>query len=130
MDRPVHLLVVDDSSDDAELMARVLRRNGYRPDLQRVDTIEGLSRALRDVAPWDIVACDEALPRLTIERTVGLINALAPRVPILLLSGRCGADASEVVKNGRVNAFLSKDRLEDFPAMVSALLPRRPRAKV
>ncbi|HEV2094309.1 MAG TPA: hypothetical protein VGR18_14200, partial [Rubrobacter sp.] len=43
---PLHVLLVEDSEDDALLILRELRRGGYQPTCERVDTPEGMTRAL------------------------------------------------------------------------------------
>jgi DNA-binding response OmpR family regulator len=38
MNRPVTVLMVEDSDDDAQLLKRELQRQGFDPDVTRVDT--------------------------------------------------------------------------------------------
>ncbi|NLI31391.1 MAG: response regulator, partial [Deltaproteobacteria bacterium] len=57
MKKKIRILAVEDSQDDALLLARTLRESGYDPHLVRVDTAEALSEAL-ETAEWDIVFAD------------------------------------------------------------------------
>ena len=50
--RTLRALIVEDSDDDALLLVRTLRQNGYDPLFERVDTrCPGLD-LLRDLANW------------------------------------------------------------------------------
>ena len=65
--RPPRVLVVEDSEDDAALLTRELGRGGYEPALERVDTPEGMERALREAdrrgEPFEVVISDYYMPR-------------------------------------------------------------------
>ncbi len=57
--RPLRVLVVEDSEDDALLLRRHLQRAGYHLTFERVETSAEMSRAL-DRQAWDIVISDHA----------------------------------------------------------------------
>ena len=48
---PLRLLLVEDSADDADLILRELRRAGYDPTCERVQTAAEMKAALP--RPWD-----------------------------------------------------------------------------
>ena len=60
----IHLLVIEDSEDDAELLVREIERGGYRLQSRRVDTAEDLRGALAD-GDWDLVIADYTMPRFS-----------------------------------------------------------------
>jgi len=43
MSIPIRVLIVEDSEDDAVLMLLELRRNGYEPTSERVESAEAMS---------------------------------------------------------------------------------------
>ena len=45
MSQPLHLLIVEDSQDDAEQLLRVLRPAGYGPAYEIVDTLPTMRTA-------------------------------------------------------------------------------------
>ena len=47
LQKPLRVLLVEDSENDALLLLRELRRAGYEVDHERVYTPEGMSEALR-----------------------------------------------------------------------------------
>ena len=61
MTTPLRVLIVEDSEADAELLLRELRRGGYAPEFERVETPEGLDAALTR-QPWDLIVSDYAMP--------------------------------------------------------------------
>ncbi|HJW82101.1 MAG TPA: response regulator, partial [Acidiferrobacterales bacterium] len=62
MTTPLRILIVEDSEADAELLLRELRRGGYVPECERVETPEGLDAALTRQS-WDLIVSDYAMPR-------------------------------------------------------------------
>ena len=59
---PLRVLVVEDSEDDALLLLRELRRGGYEPEHERVETPEDMRKALAD-SSWDVIFSDYRMPR-------------------------------------------------------------------
>ena len=68
MSRPLRLLIVEDSKDDALLLRRHLERSGYDLTDRRVDTARALREALQgsagqpDSPDWDFVVADYSMP--------------------------------------------------------------------
>jgi DNA-binding NarL/FixJ family response regulator len=64
--RPLRMLLVEDSENDA-LLLREFRRGGYEPVYERVSTPEEMERALEEASkkksPWQIVISDYYMPR-------------------------------------------------------------------
>jgi CheY-like chemotaxis protein len=118
---PLRVLIVDDCPDDAELAIRALQRGAFAPDWLRVETPEALCEALCAPAGWDVIACDSGLPRLDTAHIRALVHAIAPAVPIVLLSGRTAAELQPKL-DANIAAFVSKDQLDQLPAMVRAIL--------
>lgn len=61
MQRRLRVLLVEDSEDDAGLIALELRRGGFDPSCRRVETAEGMRTAL-ETEQFDVVICDYLLP--------------------------------------------------------------------
>src|SRR5256885_13947522 len=64
MGKPLRVLMVEDSEDDARLMLRELRGAGYDLTHERVDTAAALEAAL-DRHPWDLGIGDYSMPHFT-----------------------------------------------------------------
>ncbi|MGH7550555.1 MAG: HD domain-containing phosphohydrolase [Gemmatimonadota bacterium] len=119
--RPLRVLLIEDSTDDAEIILRELRRGGYEPQHARVETPEGLRTALSD-GPWDLVVADYQMPAFSGPRAFVLTREEESDVPFILLSGRIGEEqAFEAVRQG-VDDYLMKDHLTRLPSVVHRVL--------
>jgi PAS domain S-box-containing protein len=93
--RPLRLLVIEDRDDDAAGLVREVRRGGYDPTVQRVDTLEHLEKALDQ--RWDVVLCDVGVPGLDAPTSIAAVHANHVDTPCIVVSvkGRGnGADAA------------------------------------
>jgi two-component system cell cycle sensor histidine kinase/response regulator CckA len=107
---PLRVLLVEDSEDDAALLARELRRAGYDLTMKRVDTREELLDAL-DREHWDIVISDYSMPHLSGLIALGLVQEKDPDLPFILVSGTIGEElAVEAMKAG-AHDYVMKDSL-------------------
>ncbi|HEV8320477.1 MAG TPA: response regulator [Myxococcota bacterium] len=110
MARPLRVLLVEDSEDDAQLVLQALRRGGYEPVHERVDTAPAMDAALQR-GPWDLVLADFSLPRFAGPAALALLRAKGLDVPFLIVSGTMGEEtAVEVMRAGAAD-FVLKDRL-------------------
>ena len=108
---PLRVLLIEDSEDDALLLLRVLRRGGYEPVHERVDTAAGMEAAL-DGREWDIVVSDHSMPTfnssaaLAMLKDKGLVD-----LPFIIVSGNIGEDAAVAAMKDGANDYLMKDNL-------------------
>ncbi|MBI3596223.1 MAG: EAL domain-containing protein [Nitrospirae bacterium] len=111
MSIPIRVLIVEDSEDDAMLLVQELRREGYDPTYERVDTPEAMTAAL-DRQTWEIVFCDYTMPHYSGTSALKLLRARDPDIPFIFVSGTIGEDAAvEAMKNG-ANDYIMKDNLK------------------
>ncbi|MFQ5932988.1 MAG: two-component system response regulator, partial [Nitrospiraceae bacterium] len=80
MGKPLNVLIVEDSEDDTHVLLRELRRGGFEPEFERVDTAEALSTAL-DGKTWDVLLCDHNLPRFNVPAALTLVKAAGLDLP-------------------------------------------------
>ncbi len=108
--KPLRVLMVEDSEDDALLVTLELRRQGYAPELHRVQTREELAAALRE--PWDVVISDYALPRFDGLEALRMVReAGSGELAFVLVSGTIGEErAVEALKAG-AGDFVTKQNL-------------------
>jgi diguanylate cyclase (GGDEF)-like protein/PAS domain S-box-containing protein len=104
----LRVLIIEDSEDDVQLLLRELRKGGFEPAWERVETSGALETALRE-HPWDIVLSDYALPSFNGMEALGLVRRYSPDLPFILVSGKVGEDiAAEVIRRGAQD-FVLKD---------------------
>ncbi len=127
--KPLSVLQVEDSEDDAELVLLHLRRNGYKVDAVRVDTAEAMREALAN-GNWDIVIADYSMPRFDGIAALKILTSFDQDLPLILVSGTVGEDiAVEAMKSG-ASDYIMKDNLTRLaPAVERELRERDHRRK-
>jgi len=108
---PLRILIVEDSEDDTELVLRELRRHGYEPQAERVDTPESLRAALSRQA-WDVVISDFAMPRLSGLDALKIAQETDPDVPFVILSGSIGEDIAVQAMKAGAHDYIMKDNTQ------------------
>jgi len=110
MKKPLRVLIVEDSEDDALLILRELRRGGYDPTYERVETPETLRAAL-DRQTWDVMLSDYIMPHFSGLAALELLQETGLDLPFIIVSGRIGEDLAVEVMRVGAHDYLLKDRL-------------------
>lgn len=106
---PLKLLMVEDSSMDAELILLRLERSGLQVQPRRVFEHVGTERALREEG-FDLILCDCVLPGSSGTEVLATAQRLAPDVPFIFLSGIYGEEhAVEMIRLGATDYVLKKN---------------------
>jgi PAS domain S-box-containing protein len=105
--RLLRVLLVEDSSDDAELLVHALKKLGFEPQFERVETEAEMERALQTRA-WDIVLADYSLPQFDAPAAIALLHRLGIELPLLIISGSIGEGAAVSALNSGANDFITK----------------------
>ncbi|RSM65389.1 hybrid sensor histidine kinase/response regulator [Actinoplanes sp. ATCC 53533] len=106
----IHVLVVDDSADDAILIVRQLSRAGLVVTSTRADTAPGLQAALTERLP-DVVISDYNMPGFRAEDALEQVRARDADIPFILVSGQVGEETAAALMRAGVRDFVLKDRL-------------------
>ncbi|HJW82300.1 MAG TPA: EAL domain-containing protein [Acidiferrobacterales bacterium] len=107
MATPLRILIVEDSETDAELLLRELRRGGYAPEFERVQTPEGLDDAL-DRQAWDLIVSDYAMPRFNGLQALKLTQEKGLDMPFIIVSGSIGEDVAVAAMKAGAHDYLMK----------------------
>lgn len=104
------ILFIEDSPDDAELLARELKRAGLQFESHRVDEVGDLQDALKRQS-WDLVLADHSGPHIDSSRALAVVRGLDADVPFIIVSGTISEEtAIEAMKAG-ASDYLTKGRL-------------------
>ncbi|MBW2006153.1 MAG: PAS domain S-box protein, partial [Deltaproteobacteria bacterium] len=118
--KPLHLLILEDNPDDAELAVKELEREGFTVEWSRVDTEKAFRKAL-DEKP-DLILTDYKLPSFSGLAALEIRRKLAADIPSILISGTIGEEvAVECMKAGATD-YVLKDRLSRLVPVVKRAL--------
>jgi len=115
------ILLLEDNSEDAELVARQLEGAGLSCEIRRVDSREGYAAALSE-GPFDLILSDYGLPGFDGSAALALARSLHPGTPFIVVSGVIGEDhAIDMLRQGATD-YVLKERLSRLaPAVERAL---------
>jgi len=109
-DRHLHLLIVEDSEDDAQLVIRELRRGGYEVDYERVETAQGMETALVSQS-WDLIICDYSMPTFSAPKALQILKDADIDIPFIIVSGTIGEETAVAALKAGAHDFLIKGSL-------------------
>jgi signal transduction histidine kinase/FixJ family two-component response regulator len=123
MTTPLNVLIAEDSAADAELLMAELRRAGFAPQWQRVETEPDFLAGIKQMP--DLVLSDFAMPQFSGLRAAELLRQSGLNIPFILVSGTVGEDtAVEAMKHGATD-YLLKDRLTRLGSAVHHALEQK-----
>jgi diguanylate cyclase (GGDEF)-like protein len=114
---PLRVLIVDDSEDDAFLVARELRRELGAVESIRVDTAEAMTQALGEAA-WDVVIADHHMPRFSSVRALEVLRSSGLEIPFVIYSGDLEQDLGIRAMYGGASDFVEKGTPQRLIAVI------------
>lgn len=117
----LRVLLIEDSKVDAELIVRFLRKNGYNPEYERVDTEDGIRSALR-LWNYDIVLSDFSMPRLTVEEAYRCTREYEPEIPFVIVSGGITDEQIRTAMLSGCSGCVRKDRLDQLVPLLKRFI--------
>jgi len=120
---PLHVLIAEDNANDTELIVRELRRAGFAPEWQRVQTeAEFVSRLNPKI---DIILSDYSMPGFSGARALDLVKERGLEVPFIIVSGSIGEETAVAAMQNGAADYLIKDRLTRLGAAVKNALDEK-----
>jgi diguanylate cyclase (GGDEF)-like protein/PAS domain S-box-containing protein len=102
-------LIVEDSEDDALLLAEHLKRARFQLEWQRLDTEQALLDALEK--EWDIVFSDYSMPNFSGARALEIVRRHAADIPFIFVSGTIGEDTAVIGMKAGAHDYVMKGNL-------------------
>src|SRR5215216_4020108 len=108
--KPLKVLIVEDSEDDAALLLLHLARAGYDVQHERVQAAETLRNALA-AKKWEIIISDFQMPNFTGLEALHVLHESELDIPFILISGTIGEETAVQAMLAGVNDYMMKDKL-------------------
>jgi len=110
MEKSIRVLIVDDSEDDGFLLLRKLKKGGYSPTYEQVDTAEAMSKAL-DNQTWDVILCDNSMPSFNAFSALELYQDKGLDLPFIIVSGTIADETAVAAMKAGVHDYIMKSNL-------------------
>ena len=110
MGKPLRVLIVEDSEDDAILLLRELKRGGYDPIFERVDTPAAMIEVL-EKQTWDLLISDYSMPHFSAPEALKLLHKSGLDLPFIILSGKIGEDTAVAAMKAGAHDYIMKDNM-------------------
>lgn len=117
MDKPIRVLIVDDSEDDGLLLVRNLKNGGFSPSYEQVDTAEAMSKAL-DEQTWDVILCDNSMPTFDAASALELYKDKELDLPFIIVSGTIADETAVAAMKSGAHDYIMKGNLARLSSAV------------
>ena len=111
MSRPLRILIVEDSEDDTQLLLHQLRRGGYDPMHERVDSAATMEQALAR-QQWDLVIADYGIPNFNSMAALALLKERGHDLPFIIVSGTITEETAVATMKAGAHDYLLKGNLK------------------
>ncbi len=108
--KPLRVLVIEDSPDDAVLLLHELRRCGYDPVATRIDSLTTMQTALTE-SNWDVIIADYSLAQFSAIAALELCKVHAVDAPFIIVSSLVGDEKAVAALKAGAHDFLEKSNL-------------------
>jgi len=124
MEKPLKILMLEDSEFDAEIIQQVLLREKPGSVFMLVMTEEAFTEALEQFEP-DLILSDNTLPQFSATEALKIFNRRSLHIPFILVTGTVSEEfAAGIIKLG-ADDYILKDRLTRLPTAIDAALKQR-----
>jgi two-component system cell cycle sensor histidine kinase/response regulator CckA len=125
--KPLRVLLVEDSENDATFVLREIRKGGFQPVYERVWTAPAMKEALQQT--WDLVISDFNMPNFSGFGALEVLKQNGVDVPFLLVSGQVGEETAVAAMRAGAQDYIMKRRLARLvPAIERELREAQTRA--
>jgi PAS domain S-box-containing protein len=125
----LRVLIIEDSEDDVLLIIRELKKGGYNPVYERVETAAAMKKVLQE-KQWDIILCDYKMPKFNAPSAIAVLKNANIDIPLIIVSGTIGEDvAIECMRLGAHDYIMKSNLSRLCPAIARELAEAEVRNK-
>ncbi len=127
--KPLRVLLIEDSEDDALLAIRALKKGGYNPCYKRVETATDMQKALQ-YELWDVILSDYSMPGFNGMDALAILRKMNVDIPFIIISGAIGEEtAVECMRLGAKDYIMKNNLSRLGSAIERELAEAKSRAK-
>jgi len=120
-DKSLRSLIIEDSEDDTLLLIRNLKKGGYNPVYERVETVDAMKKALKE-KQWDIILCDYSLSKFNAPSAIAILKETNIDIPLIVITGAIGEEtAAECMRLGAQDFIIKGNMSRLCPAIAREL---------
>lgn len=108
---PLRVLLIEDNPEDAFLIERHLRRNGFQPTIERVETAAEMRTLLGSNDRPDLILADYNLPNFSGPAALALLKSNRLDIPFIMLSGAVTEETAVSSMRAGAADYISKQNL-------------------
>mgnify|MGYP000223220405 CR=1 FL=1 len=124
MQNPLKILLLEDSTVDAEIIKRLLEQEMSHCTFKLVMTKTKFLSELDAFSP-DVILSDNSLPKFDATEALKIVRQRALHIPFILLTGAVSEEyAAGIIKLG-ADDYILKDRMARLPAVIDSALRYR-----
>lgn len=123
MKQEIRVLILEDRADDAELLAKELKKSGFQPDWFRVDSEEAYLNALDD--SLDLILADYSRPQYTALKALDGLKESELDIPFIVVTGTIGEEQAVGCMKAGADDYLLKDHLARLGQAVKQALQKK-----
>ncbi|HET9122294.1 MAG TPA: response regulator, partial [Acidiferrobacteraceae bacterium] len=109
MPKRLRILTIEDSEDDTELLMRDLRRGGFDPEWERVETADEMRTALA-AGSWDVVLSDNMMPNFSASMALQILQQSGRDLPFIILSGTISEELAVSAMKAGAHDYIQKSQ--------------------
>lgn len=120
-DRSLRVLIIEDSEDEALFLIHELKKGGYNPVYDRVETAAAMEKSLKE-KQWDIILCDYPLPAFNAPSAIAVLKKANMDIPVIVVSEAIGEEkAVDCMRSGASDYILKRNIAGLCPAIAREL---------
>jgi two-component system, NarL family, sensor histidine kinase UhpB len=124
MPGPLKILMLEDSSTDAEIVQRLLKKELTDCTIQLAMDKPAFSDALQQFKP-DIILADNSLPQFNATEALALLKENNLSIPFIMVTGTVSEEfAAGIIRSG-ADDYILKDRMTRLPAAIATAVKKR-----
>src|SRR5579863_5570589 len=124
MEQNLQILILEDSSTDAEIIQRVLRKAGMTCKFSVAMDKNSFLTALEEFT-LDLIISDNSLPQFSALEALQIVRERFSYLPFILVTGTVSEEfAADILRFG-ADDYILKDRMVRLPAAIETALKKR-----